>query len=136
PSGTTTRGMAKFSAAVNQVAPYLDSELNMTLDESIAPNDVLNAVATDLDTVIKVAQSEYASAPPVASLLPDGYARPPAPKEDYLAMDRDLSTSVTQDLRDVAGGKIDTTSEYWAPPKPTTDIVNDYGNPPPELFPD
>lgn len=134
PSGATTRGLKKFSDAVAQIAPYLDSELGLTLDDGTPPNDVLNAMAPSLDAVVASAQTEYAVMKPTAFVPGSSYTRPPAPNEDYLEMTRVLDPATLPDAVAIAGGPVSSTSQYWEAPPASDVLANEYGPPPPEAF--
>jgi hypothetical protein len=135
PTGTTTRGLAKFNAAIAQVTPYLRDELGITLDATTAPADALTQSVPDLATATTAAKNEYLQLKSVPYAIPgSAYVRPPAPNEWYLDQTRDLKPDTNRDLEDIAGAKIDPTSEYWQPPDPSTAVDGTYGHVPDALF--
>jgi hypothetical protein len=136
PTKATTRGLPKFDKAVAQIAPYLKAELGIELDAKAPINDVLNSTVADLATATAAVKSEYLLLRSVPYAIPGaGYVRPPAPNEAYLEQDRDLKPEGNRELEDIAGTRIDASSEFWQPPEPTSVVDHDYGPAPRELFP-
>jgi hypothetical protein len=134
-TGTTTRGLNKFYVAISQIAPYLQNELGITLDDKVAPTDALTQQVPDLATATSAAHSEYMALKSVPAYAPgSAYVRPPAPNEAYLDQDRDLKPDGNRNLDDIVGAKVDGTSEYWTPPEPTSVAEGTYGRVPDALF--
>jgi len=127
--------LKQFNAAVDQISKYLNSELGIKLDASVAPADAMASKCSDLATATTAVKGEYMLMKSVPYAIPGAaYCRPPAPHESYLDKTRDLNPDGKKDLGDIAGTAVDGKSEYWSPPEPTSWVEGTYGRVPDALF--